>query len=115
MSESKNKSQKVTRETYAKAVLVYENKSDIVTFSGKHTFKVLITVGLAEFGDFYIKIVFNNLNETELLLLRDIYKEFVVEFTSDLIKNEKYPVTHIIVTEATFDSNGSVIFEGLSD
>ena len=66
--------------------------------------------------NFYVKIEFANLNDEKYVKVLELSKlEREIEIRSDIISNEKYDITHIVV-EKFITSNGfEMSWECLSD
>ena len=98
-------------------ILAHERVLDNVTIEDTHNYSVYTTIGLREFGNFYIKLEFKNLDSSSIVEVDTLFNlNKALKFSSDLVKKEGYPITHIVAEE--FHSAhpvNSMIWECISD
>jgi hypothetical protein len=94
---------------------------DNVTLEVVHKYQAYITIQPKKGNnDYEIKLEFHNLNEDETVQLHQLYKlSKALEFTSDLVKQKNYDISHIVVTgmaaKAYSQNNIETIWNCLSD
>ena len=97
-------------------VIVQTNIKNKVRLDEKYDFNATLTIGLAEGGDFYIVIDFSDLTIEDLKTLAELSKlPRRISISSNLIEQEKYNISHIVVTKFTASSNMTMNWECLSD
>lgn len=97
-------------------VIVQTNIKDKVRLEEKYDYTANITIGLAEGGDFYLVIDFTDLTMDDLKVLTQLSKlPRRLSIQSELIDNEQYKITHIVVTKFSASSNVTMTWECLSD
>ena len=97
-------------------VIVVMNKPDKVFIEKSNTYKINLTIGLNESGDYYLQLDFNGLNEIEFKKLIELSKlNRRLEFYSDIIKKENYNITHIVITDFSTSNSSTMTWKCLSD
>ena len=97
-------------------VIVIKNKLDKVCLENTDKFDAFVTIGLEESGDYHVKIDFQNLSQSQFKKLVQYSKlNRRLEFSSDIIKQEKYNITHIVVTDFSANNLFDVSWNCLSD
>jgi len=97
-------------------VIVHSNIRSKIKLEGDYDYDVLLTIGLADKGDFYLVIDFPDLTPENFKTLTDLGKmPKSLAIQSEFIENEKYNITHIAVTRITANNLLSMTWECLSD
>jgi len=97
-------------------VIAYENVQGNVVLEGEYKYSSNMTIGLSDGGDFYLKIIFRNLDINDFEVLANLGKlQRRLKMESDLIAKEKLNITHIVVTNIQATSAMEIIWECLSD
>ena len=97
-------------------VITIENEFDTIKLEDEYEFTAYISIGLAQKGDFYVKLDFVNLDRLSFGLVNSLYllnKALSIE--SPLITKNGYPITHIVVTNMEAKNNFGYMWECLSD
>lgn len=99
------------------SILAHEGVIDSITIEDTCNYSVYITIGLQQFNNFYIKLEFRNLDLYSFVEVYNLYNlNRTLKFSSDLVKKEGYPITHIVTKKcySTYPAN-SMIWECISD
>ena len=97
-------------------VIVQTSVKDKVRLDDKYDYNVLLTIGLADGGDFYLSIEFVDLTIEDFGILVQLGKQTRrLSIQSEIIEKESYNITHIVVTRFTATNNLSMSWECLSD
>lgn len=97
-------------------VIAYSKVSDTIQLEGVYNFPALVTIGLAEGGDFYLVLEFLDLNINDFKILAHFCKlPRALKINSKLIEKEKYNITHIVITKVTSNNMLQMTWECLSD
>ena len=94
-------------------------KTEVITkirLEEKYDFKVKMTIGLAESGDFFLIIDFLDLDMDDIKTLTYLGKlQRRLSIRSEVMDQEQYNITHIVVTKILSGSNLKMTWECLSD
>ena len=97
-------------------VITHLSIPDKIKLENQYEFLGNTTLGLAEGGDFYLKVDFLELTFDNLQILAELSKlPRSLKISSDLISKEGYKITEIVVTRFTSSSNLTMTWECLSD
>lgn len=97
-------------------VISVESKRDSILLENEFECSAYITIGLADKGDFYVKLEFADLDANlfdNLLKLSVAPKE--IKISSEVINNHNYNITHIVVESFSSSSNKELTWECISD
>ena len=87
-----------------------------IRIEDKYDYDVRLTIGLAEGGDFYLVINFDDLKMEDFQILGQLSRlPRRLSVKSDIFDKEQYNITHIVVTRFTENSNLGMTWECLSD
>jgi hypothetical protein len=97
-------------------IIVHTDVKTNIRLDDQFDFTAIVTLGLSDGGDFYLIIKFLSLTMEELKTLAQLSKlQHRISIKSDLIENEKYNITHIVVTKFSSNNNLEMTWECLSD
>jgi len=97
-------------------VIVQKNVKDQIRLENQYDFNTILTIGLVEFGDFYLTIEFSELTMEDFKTLAKLNKSARrISIKSNIIDREGYNITHIVIKSFTADNNFSVTWECFSD
>jgi hypothetical protein len=104
------------KELMKEPVIVQTEVNDKIRLEDKYDFNVRLTIALAEGGDYYLIIYFVDLTMEDFMILEQLSKlSRRLSITSEIIDNQDYNITHIVVTKFTTNNNLSTTWECLSD
>ena len=97
-------------------VITHERVLDHIIIEDRYEYSTYTTIGLANHGDFYIKLEFIDLDSNSITDVAKLYKAAkALKFHSNLAIKEAYKITHIVVEKMQANSDYSIIWECLSD
>lgn len=97
-------------------IIVVTKAPDQIVLEGILHFQCAMTLGLADKGDFYLVIEFNNLTMEELKLLAQLTKlPKALSIKSKVVSDGEYNISHIVITNFSVISTMSMTWECLSD
>lgn len=96
-------------------IFTFQEVADKIILDNEHKFDVLISIGLNQHRDYYLKIVFQ-VEMERYRLIRELFEvKRALVFESELCKKQGYDITHIVATNLSANSVGLMMWECLSD
>jgi hypothetical protein len=97
-------------------IISKEKILDSIVLEGEYEYSAYITIGLNKTTDFYVSLVFTNLNEVSFKKLAELSQlSQALKIESSVIKKENYNISHIVVTRFVANNKLSMTWECLSD
>src|SRR5579871_728420 len=97
-------------------IITHENITESVTLDNKETFNVRLTVGLKKSSDFYIKLDFLQLTDSEFKQLVEFTKlERAIPISSPFFTKQGFDITQIVIYNFSAKSDYTMLWETTSD